>query len=66
MENKDIFTDLRSLVNKYGTQAEAAKYLGVSSSFFNDLLKGRRIISDKIAHKLGYEWRLVRLNDQNA
>lgn len=36
------------------TQREVAKELGISYQYLNDILQGRRNISDNIAKRLGY------------
>jgi DNA-binding transcriptional regulator YdaS (Cro superfamily) len=43
---------LRRLVRTFGTQRAAADILGVTPSYFHDLLRGRRSCSDRILGKL--------------
>jgi len=44
---------LQRIVDERGSQAAAAKHLGIAPSYFSDLLRGRRRISDRILRKLG-------------
>lgn len=47
-------TLLKGMVVHHGSQAAAARHLGVAPSYFSDLLRGRRRISDRILGKLGF------------
>jgi DNA-binding transcriptional regulator YdaS (Cro superfamily) len=44
---------LRALIAEQGSQQAAAKRLGVSGAYVNDLLHGRREFSDRMLKKLG-------------
>ena len=44
---------LQRIVNERGSQAAAARHLGIAPSYLGDLLRGRRRISDRILKKLG-------------
>lgn len=51
---------LQRKVDAAGSQKLAAKELGISPQYLNDLLQQRRECSDKILEKLGLERRIVR------
>lgn len=44
---------LYNYVDKYPTQAAAAKALGITPAYLSDLVNGRRDLSDKMLTKLG-------------
>lgn len=46
---------LRKLVSELGSQKAAAKRLGFTPSFINDVLQGRREMTESLAAKLGYK-----------
>lgn len=46
---------IRELIDEKGTQAAAAEALGISPSFINDILHGKRNISKPVLTKLGFE-----------
>jgi len=46
---------LDQLIARLGSQKAAAKHLGVSQAYVNDLAKRRRPMSAKILGKLGYK-----------
>jgi hypothetical protein len=56
----DVIQVLEREVKKAGSQKEAARTLGISAQYFNDILQGRRDASDNILKKLGLERRIVR------
>jgi DNA-binding transcriptional regulator YdaS (Cro superfamily) len=49
----DLLTELRKRVS-VTTQKAVADELGISPMYMNDLLRGRRDISERIAEKMGY------------
>ena len=51
----DPLDRLRELVERLGTQRDAAAFLGVSGPFVSDILKGNRQITPRILEKLGLE-----------
>ena len=57
----NVIRILQTRVERAGNQKEAAKELGISPQYLNDLLKGRRPFSDKMLEKLGLMTRVVRL-----
>lgn len=50
---------LQRLVKSSGSQLKAARALGLSPQYVNDLLKGRRQFSDAVLDKLGLKWETV-------
>ena len=52
MPQIDPVDRLRRIVEAHGTQGRAAKALGVSVSYLNDMLQGRRNISDAMLSRL--------------
>jgi len=58
MDDSIIINELKLFVVECGSQKEAAKSLGISTQYLNDLLRGRRNVSEEIASKFGYraEW----------
>lgn len=46
---------LRTLVRELGSQKAAAKKLGFTPSFINDVLQGRREMTEALAVKLGFK-----------
>lgn len=45
---------LREYVAEVGTQVDAAKQLKITPAYLNDLLHGKRNISEAMAKKLGF------------
>jgi plasmid maintenance system antidote protein VapI len=60
MDDTKVLTELKYFVNSCGSQKEAAKSLGISTQYLNDLLRSRRNISEEIAGKFGYKAEWVR------
>lgn len=58
-DESEVLSQLMAFVEEAGTQVNAAKKLGISLSYLNDLLQGHRHISAEIAGKLGFEKRTV-------
>lgn len=54
---------LKREVARIGSQKKAAKALGISAQYINDLLCERRGFSDAILAKLGLERRIVKRRD---
>lgn len=46
---------LRRLIRELGSQKAAAKRLGFTPQFINDVLQGRREMTEALASKLGYK-----------
>lgn len=46
---------LRTIILELGSQKAAAKKLGFTPSFINDVLQGRREMTEALAAKLGYK-----------
>ena len=55
---EDVMDDLRRRVSS-STQVAVAASLGVSAQHVNDLLNGRREMSERIAGAMGYERKIV-------
>ncbi len=51
---------LKREVAKAGSQKNAAKSLGISTQYMNDLIRERRDFSDAVLAKLGLERRIVK------
>lgn len=49
----DAVARLRTLADQAGSQAALAKELGVTPSHVTDLLRGRRLFSERMLAKLG-------------
>lgn len=50
----DVYTDLKGLVLRCGSQQAAAKHLGISPQYLCDVIAGRRAVSKRLAAALGY------------
>ena len=46
---------LRRLIRELGSQKAAAEKLGFTPQFINDVLRGRREMTEALASKLGYK-----------
>lgn len=57
----DIVRILKRMVDRAGSQKQAAHELGISAQYLNDLIQGRREPSDNVLEKIGLEWRIARL-----
>ena len=55
-----IERELEKCVAKAGSQKEAARLLGISTQYLNDLLRGRREASARVLGKLGLRRVVVR------
>lgn len=55
----DLIAILRVRCQERGTQKDWAKDHGVSPAYVNDVLQGRREISDNFAALLGFERRVI-------
>jgi hypothetical protein len=53
---------LQEMCDLAGSQKAVADELLISPSYLCDVLKGRRDVSDALAHKLGFVWTLTSLN----
>ena len=51
---------MERLVSQLGSQAAAAAARGIGPSYFGDLLRGRRNVSDAVLRKLGLRRIVVR------
>jgi plasmid maintenance system antidote protein VapI len=54
----DVMTDLKARVGK-STQLAVARELGVSAQHINDLLNGRRKLTERIAVALGFSREVI-------
>lgn len=59
----DPIVVLRAFVARYDTQNDAAAALQITPSYLSELLMGRRTFSERMAARIGLEWRLVRKSD---
>jgi hypothetical protein len=50
----DVLAEVRRLVSVHGTQAAAAKALGITPAYLSDVLKGKRQVSEQFAARVGY------------
>ena len=46
---------LAAVIQRAGSQRAAARSLGVSAAYLNDVLRGRRAVSARLARALGLE-----------
>ena len=53
-----VLNDLRQKAERIG-QTQLAKDLGISLSMMNDLVHGRRDISERVAEALGYSREII-------
>ena len=51
---------LIEFIDSKGSQAEAARFFGVSRPYINDLYHGRRDASDLILERMGYKKTIVK------
>lgn len=54
MSPADLRADLERRVSEAGSQKVVARAVGISQSHLNMLLTGRRVMTGKVAAKLGY------------
>ena len=59
---------LERVVSKYRNREEAAKAIGISESYLNDLIHERRDFSDQMLERIGLkrEYRIVRLTPKEG
>jgi len=55
LNQPEFIVELRSRVNKFASQKEAAKAWGVSESYLSDVLSGWRAPGAKICNAIGYK-----------
>lgn len=55
LTQEEMLQRLRGFVFDCGTQAKAAKKLGISPAYLNDILQKKRGISKEVANKFGYD-----------
>lgn len=55
MNKTALLAHLKRRVRDAGSQTAVARELNVSNPYLCDILKGRRAISENIAHALGFE-----------
>lgn len=53
MRTKDPLVVLKAFVSQHPSQTAAARALGISQAYLNDLLWGRRTFSEPMLAKLG-------------
>lgn len=58
-DEKEVFKKLDELVADCGTQAEAAKRLGISEQYIGDLVRRKTNMTETIAAKLGFTKKIV-------
>jgi len=59
MKRPAVIRKIEKIIEERGTQTAAAEFLGVSSQFLSDILKGRRDPGKKILDSLGLESSVV-------
>lgn len=57
-KTEDVMKDLRERIAK-SSQAAIAREFGVSPQHINDLVMGRRLMSETIAAKMGYTREMI-------
>lgn len=62
----DVLKVLARHVKRAGNQKEAAKALGISAQYLNDLIQGRREPSDAVLEKLNLRRVIVRVKAKNG
>ncbi len=55
----DVLIVLTNEVNRVGNQKKFAEKYGFSASYINDVLNGRRAISDRLASVVGFKRNIV-------
>lgn len=55
LNQREFIAELRSLVEQFASQKEAAQVWGVSESYLSDVLSGWRAPGEKICKAVGYE-----------
>lgn len=58
LTEQDVIAVLRKRVDA-SSQVKVAAEMGIHPSMMNDLIHGRRAVSDRIAKKLGYTKKVV-------
>lgn len=51
----EILQEIRDLVAREGSQVVVATDLEMTPQYLNDILHGRKLVSDTVARQLGYE-----------
>ena len=59
MKRPAVIKKIEQIIEERGTQKAAAEFLGVSSQFLSDILKGRRDPGKKILDRMGLESSVV-------
>ncbi len=49
-----LHSNISNFIENQGSQKKAAEILGISPQYLNDIIMGRRPISDRVARKFGY------------
>lgn len=60
----DVLSVLRDECTSLGSQKAWAKKQGVSPAYVNDILQGRREISDRVAEMLGFERHVIFISNR--
>jgi hypothetical protein len=58
---EEFMKEVNAFVSEFDSQKDAAAALGITPAYLSDILNRRCNISDRIAAKFGYEWRIVRI-----
>jgi plasmid maintenance system antidote protein VapI len=59
LQEQDLRKELIRLLKQKGSQSSLAREIGISSSYLNDVLRGKRQITERIAGHLGYKRSIV-------
>jgi plasmid maintenance system antidote protein VapI len=54
-QENDLRKELIKRLKRQGTQSSLAREIGISHSYLNDILKGKRQITGPVASYLGFE-----------
>jgi hypothetical protein len=56
-----LLTELKTFIKRAGSQKAAAQELGIANSYVCDMLAERKPVSDTVAERLGFRWKLERV-----
>jgi len=59
LTQEQMTEQIRKIVKAAGSQFAAAQQMDISPAYLNDILKGRRAISDQLARRLGFRREMV-------
>jgi plasmid maintenance system antidote protein VapI len=62
---EEILKIIMQMVDKWGSQRAVADQLEISAAYLNDILRGNRDVSNKVAKRLGYT-KIIRFRKEKA